>query len=195
MSVLYMCRQSIGTISIHGLILVTKQHQFFAKRKTKQHGEFRKTKQINIQHRRSDIAKCKESARHPSPRLRVPSAWKMIKDPPPIMINRTIDTSIFYSVWLGHRARTGNEKWSNRYICAARWPLENNRIIWWAQVGWPVRCLCLWAWQCYDGLVISTATNHHHRQNGCRPQRPLCPRHNFNMWRYQYVCDVINKIK
>ena len=35
---------------------------------------------------------------------------------------------------LSHRARTGNEKWSHRYICAARWPLENNRIIWWAQV-------------------------------------------------------------
>ena len=29
--------------------------------------------------------------------------------------------------------------------------------------------------------------HHHHRQNGCRPQRPLYPRHNFNMWCYQYV--------
>jgi len=29
--------------------------------------------------------------------------------------------------------------------------------------------------------------HHHHRQNGCRPQRPLYHRHNFNMWRYQYV--------
>jgi len=33
-----------------------------------------------------------------------------------------------------HRGRTGNETWSHRYTCAARWPLENNRIIWWAQV-------------------------------------------------------------
>jgi len=33
-----------------------------------------------------------------------------------------------------HRARTGNKKWSHRYICAARWPLESNRIIWSAQV-------------------------------------------------------------
>ena len=33
-----------------------------------------------------------------------------------------------------HRGRTGNETWSHRYICAARWPLENNRIIWWTQV-------------------------------------------------------------
>jgi len=23
--------------------------------------------------------------------------------------------------------------------------------------------------------------HHHHRQNGCRPQQPLYPRHNFNM--------------
>jgi len=29
--------------------------------------------------------------------------------------------------------------------------------------------------------------HHRHRQNGCRPQRPLYPRHNFNIWCYQYV--------
>ena len=41
------------------------------------------------------------------------------------------------SVWnfgLSHRGRTGNETWSHRYTSAARWPLENNLIIWWAQV-------------------------------------------------------------
>ena len=30
---------------------------------------------------------------------------------------------------LNHRGLTGNKKWSHRYFCAARWPLENNRII------------------------------------------------------------------
>ena len=194
MSVLYMCRQSIGTISRHGLILVTNKHEFFAKRKPKQHGEFRKTKQINIQRRRSDIAKCKESARHPSPRLGVPSAWKMIKDPPPIMINRTIDTSIFYSVWLGHRARTGNEKWSHRYICAARWPLENNRIIWWAQVGWPVRYLDIYLFYVY-GLGSVTMALSLALQLIIIIDKTDAGLNGLCVRDITLICDVINKIK
>ena len=40
----------------------------------------------------------------------------------------------FWGLHQDHRGRTGYETWSHRYICAARWPLESNRIIWWAQV-------------------------------------------------------------
>jgi len=37
-----------------------------------------------------------------------------------------------------------------------------------------------------------THHHHHHRQNRCRPQRPLCPRHNFNIWCYQYIYKLLN---
>jgi len=49
-------------------------------------------------------------------------------------IKFTASRFVLSDVSVNHRGRAGNEKWSHRYICAARWPLENNRIIWWAQV-------------------------------------------------------------
>ena len=33
-----------------------------------------------------------------------------------------------------HRSSTGNETWSHRHRRSARWPLENNLNVWWAQV-------------------------------------------------------------
>jgi len=33
-----------------------------------------------------------------------------------------------------HRGSTGNETWSHLYRRSARWPLENNLNVWWAQV-------------------------------------------------------------
>ena len=48
-------------------------------------------------------------------------------------------TSVYWPGILGsthcsHGGSTGNETWSHRYRRTARWPLENNLNVWWAQV-------------------------------------------------------------
>jgi len=77
-----------------------------------------------------------------------------------------------------HSYRVG-QKWGHKIMAMIlsnlnRFTIFTGRFLGKFAVNWLVKV----------PLLLGCHHHHHHRQNGCRPQRPLYPRHDFNIWRY-----------